>query len=156
MCPKCNAWSCGCVGGSVARCPSSACAALYCVLCKESAHAGRTCDEASGAARAKEDSVSRAYLEKVAKPCPLCAMPITHFKGHGCHHMTCPNPTCRHQFCWVCLVGWIPDGGCHCDLTCSDRCQCLQCDECAPGGPHCKACLGSCPVCSGRAPQGKY
>lgn len=158
MCPKCNAWSRGCVGDSVARCSSATCAMLYCVLCKESVHIGRTCDEASGAARAKEDSVSKAYLKKVSKPCPRCAAPITHYKGHGCHHMTCPNPSCRHQFCWVCLSKWVVDGGntaCRCVLSCTGQCGCLPCDECTPGR-HCNACTGNCPVCLGITAPGKY
>jgi len=157
MCPKCNTWARGCVGGdTVARCPSSVCAVLYCIKCKELAHVGHTCEEASGAARAKEDVVSGAYLKKVSKACPKCSLPITHYKNHGCHHMTCSGPNCLHQFCYVCLEKWIPGGeGCDCDLMCSDHCSCLPCDECAPHHP-CSACTGNCPVCTGRVPPGKY
>ena len=153
MCPFCNTWARGHVGdgkgGLVARCPSSTCATLFCVSCKELAHAGRSCEEASGTAKAKEDAVSSAYLVKVSKPCPKCTMPITHYKDHGCHHMKCSNLKCEHKFCYVCLTARGNDGDftvrCRCPVMCDDTCKCPPCIDCAPGKP-CRNCSG-CSVC---------
>ena len=44
--------------------------------------------------------------EKIKK-CPRCGFLIK--KNHGCNHMTCGNPLCRHQFCWLCLKEYTPD-----------------------------------------------
>jgi hypothetical protein len=36
------------------------------------------------------------------KSCPNCQNHIE--KNDGCNHMTCR--TCRHEFCWICMVNW--------------------------------------------------
>ena len=44
--------------------------------------------------------------EKIKK-CPKCGFLIK--KNKGCNHMTCGNPTCRNEFCWLCLKEAVPD-----------------------------------------------
>ena len=48
------------------------------------------------------------FLEKEKiKKCPKCGFLIK--KNKGCNHMTCGNPTCRNEFCWLCLKEAVPD-----------------------------------------------
>ena len=44
--------------------------------------------------------------EKI-KNCPKCGFLIK--KNMGCNHMTCGNPTCKYEFCWICMKEAIPD-----------------------------------------------
>ena len=48
------------------------------------------------------------YLKKEKiKKCPKCGFLIK--KDRGCNHMTCGNPTCKYQFCWLCLNEYKPN-----------------------------------------------
>jgi hypothetical protein len=49
-------------------------------------------------------SSSERLLQAVSRPCPHCFVPIQ--KMGGCIHMTCSNPRCYHEFCWLCLRDW--------------------------------------------------
>ena len=44
--------------------------------------------------------------EKI-KRCPKCGFLIK--KNKGCNHMTCGNPTCKYEFCWLCMNEALPD-----------------------------------------------
>ena len=46
-------------------------------------------------------------LKQDIKKCPKCGFLIK--KNHGCNHMTCGNPMCKYQFCWLCLKEYTPD-----------------------------------------------
>jgi hypothetical protein len=46
----------------------------------------------------KEDKIKR---------CPKCGFLI--MKTEGCNHMTCGNPICKYEFCWICMQEAIPD-----------------------------------------------
>jgi len=68
-----------------------------CLTCNRPWHAGTGCDKA----KQKEDEDSVKEIKTMgAKPCPSCGVNIE--KESGCDHMTCR--TCRHNFCWQCLV----------------------------------------------------
>ena len=38
----------------------------------------------------------RMWIKANTRPCPQCNIPIE--KNDGCNHMTCTNPSCRHEF----------------------------------------------------------
>jgi len=48
------------------------------------------------------------WIKANTKPCPQCNVPIE--KNDGCNHMTCTNPSCRHEFCWICRKEWSLHG----------------------------------------------
>ena len=44
--------------------------------------------------------------EKIKK-CPKCGFFIK--KNKGCNHMTCGNPICKYEFCWLCMQEAVPN-----------------------------------------------
>ena len=91
---------------------------------------------------------SEQLINATSKPCPRCRAPITHFKGHACHHITPGSgcSVCHHQFCYVCLASWHT---CRCPLFCTDDCGCPPCPTCRPGR-GCEDCDSDhrCPSCN--------
>lgn len=55
------------------------------------------------------DIFSDPYIAITSKKCPLCMSHLTHYQGHQCHHITCPNIACltpdgnRTKLCYRCL-----------------------------------------------------
>ncbi len=63
----------------------------------------------------KDENEFISYLkEQKIKKCPKCGFLIK--KDHGCNHMTCGNPNCKYEFCWICLGKYTNNhfltGGC--------------------------------------------
>ncbi|KAF2024883.1 hypothetical protein EK21DRAFT_22220, partial [Setomelanomma holmii] len=68
-----------------------------CLTCVRPWHSNTSCDKV----KEKENEQSLAQIKKMgAKPCPKCGVNIE--KNGGCDHMH--RNTCRHDFCWQCLV----------------------------------------------------
>lgn len=55
-----------------------------------------------------DDSETSNWIAANTKECPKCHSTIE--KHGGCNHMTCPQASCRYDFCWVCLGPWAPHG----------------------------------------------
>ena len=53
-----------------------------------------------------EDIKKFIETEKIKK-CPKCGFLIK--KDRGCNHMICGNPTCKYEFCWLCMNESLPD-----------------------------------------------
>ena len=51
-----------------------------------------------------DDIAQKLWLKANTRPCPECNVPIE--KNEGCNHMTCTNPSCCHEFCWICRKDW--------------------------------------------------
>ena len=46
-------------------------------------------------------------IKENIKQCPKCGFLIK--KNKGCNHITCGNPICKYEFCWICMKESIPD-----------------------------------------------
>ena len=55
-------------------------------------------------ARPRSDKSTEQVLAETTRQCPRCFVPIR--RAGGCVHMTCGNPRCQHEFCWLCLHDW--------------------------------------------------
>ena len=55
-------------------------------------------------ARPRSDKSTEQVAAETTRPCPRCFVPIR--RAGGCVHMTCGNPCCQHEFCWLCLHDW--------------------------------------------------
>lgn len=84
--------------------------AKTCPWCKEPAHQGRRKCAAHRKFLRAEAQHKAWVLFSVSKRCPQCRTPI--IKNKGCHHMTCRNPECNHEFCWHCKKKWSEHGTC--------------------------------------------
>ena len=63
-------------------------------------------DKPAGA-RSRSDKSTEQVLAETTRPCPRCFVPIR--RAGGCVHMTCGNPRCQHEFCWLCsMTGPVP------------------------------------------------
>ena len=60
-------------------------------------------DKPAGA-RSRSDMSTEQVLAETTRQCPRCFVPIR--RAGVCVHMTCGNPRCQHEFCWLCLHDW--------------------------------------------------
>lgn len=131
----------------------SACGAEW----METGHASRTCAQVGEALERDREAAELAASEigGTFKPCPTCNMGTTHYRGHGCHHITCPR--CRGHWCFVCCGPYPCSNGC--PAWCKDECDCADCPECRHGKP-CSFCVAGvvrsagllCGPCHGETP----
>lgn len=129
----------------------------------------------------KVDVTERSIMA-TTKPCPKCNYRVTHWHGHSCHHISPSTngcPECHTHWCFGCgttgpkrssnYCGSNPK----CRLNCvsnvtikqhllttsgwptDQRCGCAICPTCRPG-KRCPTCNGSCVVCLGIVPPGKF
>ncbi|TID23658.1 putative ring finger protein [Venturia nashicola] len=81
-------------------------------------HDGLTCTKydtvVANYANSRENRLSEAEIENIARFCPDCGAPIKKDEGHQCYEIECPS--CRNIFCWECLENI--ESGTH-DPTCS-------------------------------------
>jgi ariadne-1 len=81
------------------------CGHSFCVACSEDWHQPITCTLLKvWIKKCEDDSETNNWLAAHTKLCPKCEVPIE--KNGGCNHMVCSSPSCRNDFCWVCLGPW--------------------------------------------------
>lgn len=136
------------------------CHRLFCIRCK-APHRGQTCAQYQTELLLRQQSINEQQSADLiwasSRQCPLCITPcrISHYRGHGCHHMTHSDASTgvgrTHEFCYVCVR---PIAECRaspqrCPLFCNFLCSCLPCPLCRIGQP-CEQCAGDCEVCAPR------
>lgn len=153
------------------------CCSVSCGVCQITWHGALTCEEVRQMRRSSDaggvglEKLNNRIIDAITKACPNCGFRISHYHGHGCHHIApgtgCLN--CGQHFCYSCL-----SKGSSCRPSCSAfcsadnlayflvdgplprdrRCGCTLCPECRPGRQPCAQCDGSCVVCMGTVPPG--
>jgi hypothetical protein len=149
----------------VQACPY--CREGLCVVCRSASHDGRTCAEQQEllAARSVLEEQSQELILRTSKKCPVCpednAVFLTHYRGHGCHHMThYTDAGEEHHMCFNCGCVYDPSGeqSHACEMWCggddANPCDCPPCPDCKPNNPcpDC-GCDGNCPSCDGVAEE---
>ncbi|KAH8342327.1 hypothetical protein KR059_001659 [Drosophila kikkawai] len=85
------------------------CGHQFCFGCGENWHEPASCGcLKEWLKKCLEDSETSNWIAQNTKECPKCQVTIE--KDGGCNHMVCKNPSCRYDFCWVCLGSWEPHG----------------------------------------------
>lgn len=84
----------------------------FCFSCNGPNHDPATCEIAKEW-RSKEvaDDGNLMWIQGNTKPCPKCNTPIE--KNSGCQHMSCKVPSCKHEWCWLCLQSWVGHKTCN-------------------------------------------
>eukprot|EP00051_Salpingoeca_urceolata_P027519 m.481836 g.481836 ORF g.481836 m.481836 type:complete len:517 (-) comp22339_c0_seq1:123-1673(-) len=85
------------------------CGFNFCFGCGESAHEPIRCEMLKvWLKKCADDSETSNWIAANTKECPKCRSAIE--KNGGCNHMACRTPTCKYEFCWVCMGPWEPHG----------------------------------------------
>lgn len=126
------------------------CDAHMCPKCWRASHDGQTCESLlkKSVLRRQADETYQ-LISRTSKRCPnsACQTPITHYRGHACHHISPGGgcPSCHIHFCYACLKIRVNQGSrnCECPLFCVKNgptaCDCISCPDCKEGVPctHC-------------------
>ncbi|EGT49705.1 hypothetical protein CAEBREN_02583 [Caenorhabditis brenneri] len=81
---------------------SCPCGAEFCSSCGHDFHEPLTCEMMKKwNSKTQESSKTLVWIARFTKPCPKCSTPIE--KDGGCNVIVCTLPTCRLQFCWICM-----------------------------------------------------
>jgi ribosomal protein L37AE/L43A len=148
-CPRCTRATVRRVETETGHCVH--CDYTFCGLCQTDLHPGVSHDD-NQASQARGEEHTERLIGDTAKRCPHCQTPITHYRNHGCHCITCR--VCSTDFCYMCLsTAYDHDTStiqCDCARGCSDAidppCPCPSCPDCRFGA-SCHDCDG-CASCS--------
>ena len=80
-------------------------ATLKCQNAHEFCSCGRPIHE--GDCFQDEQEFKELIISEKIKKCPKCGFFIK--KNNGCNHMTCGNPLCKYEFCWLCMNEAVPN-----------------------------------------------
>lgn len=136
-CPHCSFTICGSCGIDWAR----------------SQHAHMDCKAAAVRLKAEDEAAGVASTEagQTFKRCPTCGTGITHYRAHGCHHITCSN--CKSHWCYVCCGPHPCKSGC--PLWCENWCDCPDCPDCRKGRPCTNCARMGCFACKGEGTKSR-
>lgn len=108
-CPGPNCEFSVCVDQREARRIVCKCGCEFCFICGRDWHDPTLCSYLKKwVKKCQDDSETSNWIVANTKECPRCSATIE--KNGGCNHMLCKNPSCRAEFCWVCLGAWEPHG----------------------------------------------
>jgi len=115
----------------------------FCFSCGDSVHWPVPCDKFKEWKEKMRDEINlvedddeevdaneiaqKIWIKANTRACPQCDVLIE--KNDGCNHMTCVNPNCRYEFCWICRKDWKLHGSATGGFF---RCNILKEDE-SPG-----------------------
>jgi hypothetical protein len=164
------------------RCQNTVCKHSFCLLCTLPWTRNHNCStmkqqqapEPLLDPKATEAMLTDIFIQMTTKPCPNCSARVSHYHGHGCHHIRgCPS--CKMHFCYkcgeteehnlalrgaksacLCKPSWstfclhaaIPQSFAKEPYPHDRRCGCIPCPDCRKKQP-CENCNGSCVVCLG-------
>ena len=83
------------------------CGAALCTICATASHPGITCEENKARRGGSDEAFLKLAREQGWKQCPSCSHMIELVLG--CNHMVCSS--CRHHFCFQCLLPWDTRSG---------------------------------------------
>ncbi len=85
------------------------CGKEFCFSCGHDSHRPIVCAMIKlWLKKCADDSETSNWIAANTKECPKCKTTIE--KNGGCNHMSCRQPKCAYEFCWVCLGPWEPHG----------------------------------------------
>lgn len=85
------------------------CGTKFCFFCGNDGHEPVNCRLLKlWKKKCAADSATANWISVNTKDCPKCLAPIE--KISGCNRIRCRNPSCRFQFCWLCMRDWDVHG----------------------------------------------